>query len=62
MVQAPQRPGVERLPPSALQALRHELTPYTFAVAFDVWDDDAVCQVVEIDERPIPARKHPTLA
>ena len=37
--------GVESLPPGALQALRHELTRYTSAVALDGWDDHAASRL-----------------
>ena len=60
-MQAPRRAVVERLSSGVLQPLRNALTPYTFTVALEVWDDDAACQVVEIDRRPVPARKQPAL-
>jgi hypothetical protein len=40
--------SVERLPPSALQVLWHALMPHAFTIAFDVWDDDAACEVVVV--------------
>ena len=39
--------GIKCLPPWALQALGHALTPHAFTVTFDVRHDDAACEVVE---------------
>ena len=50
------------LPPSALQALRRALTPDALTVGFDVWNGDAAREVVKIDRRRVPGRKHPSLA
>ena len=50
IVQAPRRAVVERLSSGVLQPLRNALTPYTFTVALEVWDDDAASRLPEAHE------------
>jgi hypothetical protein len=38
------------------------LTPYTFRGQPRRVEDDGACQVVEIERRPVAARKYPSLA